>query len=58
MDNIVDEDTISAIVQEWTGIPVTRMVEDEKKENLLILKTKYTKGLLIKKKLLRLLHNT
>ena len=32
MDNIVDEDTISAIVQEWTGIPVTRMVEDEKRK--------------------------
>ncbi|MDY6895422.1 MAG: AAA family ATPase, partial [Thermotogota bacterium] len=31
ISNVVDEDIIASLVQEWTGIPVTRMVEDEKK---------------------------
>jgi len=31
INNVVDEDIIASLVQEWTGIPVTRMVEDEKK---------------------------
>ena len=31
-NNVVDEDIIASIVQEWTGIPVARMVEDEKKK--------------------------
>lgn len=30
--NVVDEDIIASLIQEWTGIPVTRMVEDEKKK--------------------------